>query len=249
MKNTLKILRKEKGLTQEELGKTCNKPKSYIADLESGKRNISNIAAETLVKIAKTLGAEPEDIVDPPEELDDNDFEWEDVYETGKEVDYYLVVDNVIYSTRTNKLIFKIGDLWYEKKVDRFNKELPISKQLKLIKSTIDDTNQMSYNNDPTFVISNRYVPRGGFVVKLGREITKTELAALIKKYELRDSEISNEFSDCVGNIFGPKYKKDYTAIQIAVPEMEAITLEKQLRGKGIEAFSSCAGRVNIRIK
>lgn len=249
MENTIKKLRKAKGLTQEELGKACGKAKSYIAELESGKRNIAGVAAKTLVSIAQALGVDAEDIIDPPEELDDSDFEWEDVYSTGKESEYYLVVDNVIYSDRINKLIFNIDDVWYEKKTDRFNKTVPIDKQLRVIKVSIDDTNKRSYNNDATFVIGSRYVPRGGFIVNVEREITKSELEEIIEKYGLTEDDISNEFIDSKGDIYGPKYRKTFSAIQIRVPESEAIPLEKKLRNKGIEAFNVSPGRVNIRVK
>lgn len=60
---TLKNLRIDRGLTQEQLAESIGKQRSYIADLENGKRNVCRIEAATLVKIATILGTTAEFIL------------------------------------------------------------------------------------------------------------------------------------------------------------------------------------------
>ncbi|MDE7398981.1 MAG: helix-turn-helix transcriptional regulator [Oscillospiraceae bacterium] len=245
---TIKKLRKEQGLTQEQLGNAIGKSKSYIADLESGKRNIKAIAAETLVKLAAELGTLAEYIIDPPEQLDDTDFEWDKVYDDGNDGDYWLVVDAVSYSNKLNQYLFCIDGLWY-KKIGRnaFAKCEPIDKQLALLKNVLENLqpNKGVLHCD---YYTYKCVPKDGIPVNLGREITKSEFNELIKRYNLTDDDISNEFVDKKGAIYG-KYMKIYTSIQIRVDPMEAIPLETSLRKKGIEAANIASGRVNIRVK
>ena len=50
---TIRELRKEKGMTQEELGNRIGKPKQYISSLENGKRCIESIATVTSCKMAE----------------------------------------------------------------------------------------------------------------------------------------------------------------------------------------------------
>ena len=49
----LREIRKEKGLSQEELALECNLDRTYIGGVERGERNISLI---NIYKIAKALG-------------------------------------------------------------------------------------------------------------------------------------------------------------------------------------------------
>lgn len=55
----IRILRKEKGLTQEDLAEKSNLQDSYISGVENGDRNISLL---TLEKIIKALDVSPETI-------------------------------------------------------------------------------------------------------------------------------------------------------------------------------------------
>jgi len=45
----LKTLRKEKGITQEKLSFESNVDKTYISEVENGKRNISMVNLEKLI--------------------------------------------------------------------------------------------------------------------------------------------------------------------------------------------------------
>lgn len=62
--SAIKTLRIEKGLTQQQLAELIGKQRSYIADIETGKRNVYRIEAATLVKIASALGTTAEYIIE-----------------------------------------------------------------------------------------------------------------------------------------------------------------------------------------
>lgn len=245
---TIKKLRKEQGLTQEQLGNAIGASQTYIADLESGRRDINNISARTLVRLADMLGTSAEYIINPPAHLDDTDFEWDKVYNNNNNNDdYFLIVDGIAWSKKLNQHIFCIDGLWYHKVGSNpFNKSVPIDRQLVLLKSVSENLkSDKGYNYDYYMY---KCVPRGGFDVKIRREITQSELDEIIKRYKLTEDDISNEFVDKVGDIYG-KYRKTYTSIQIRVNVDEAILLESDLRQKGIEAANGAPGRVNIRVK
>ena len=66
---------------------------------------------------------------------------------------------------------------------------------------------------------------------------------------DILDDDISDEFIEIKGDVFGDKYKKTYTCVQIKVAESIASELESKLNDKGIEAKNIAVGRVNIRTK
>lgn len=57
--NKIKILRKARKMTQEELGNLSNLDRTYITSVERGKRNISIV---NLDRIASALGVEVKDL-------------------------------------------------------------------------------------------------------------------------------------------------------------------------------------------
>ena len=57
--NKIKILRKARKKTQEELGNLSNLDRTYITSVERGKRNISIV---NLDRIASALGVEVKDL-------------------------------------------------------------------------------------------------------------------------------------------------------------------------------------------
>ena len=59
-KNIRKI-RKEKGITQEQLAFDCNFEKSTISRIEAGR---ANLTLKTMVKLSQSLGVELTDLVD-----------------------------------------------------------------------------------------------------------------------------------------------------------------------------------------
>lgn len=83
------------------------------------------------------------------------------------------------------------------------------------------------------------------FEVSLGRAITDDEFEAIKKKYNLTDDDVSADFEDTKGAIFGERAKK-YTAKQIRVLGAD-IAVESELQSKGIQANNIAPGRVNIR--
>lgn len=244
---TIKKLRKEQGLTQEQLGNAIGTARTYIADLESGRRDINNISAGALVRLADMLGTSAECIINPPEHLDDADFEWDKVYNDGNDGDYWLVIDTLAYGSNYQPL-FCIDGSWYKKiGKNAFDKSEPIDKQLAIVKGGLDNLkpNKGVLHCD---YYTYKCVPKDGIPINLGREITKSELDDIIKRYKLTEDDISNEFVDKKGDIYG-KYRKTYTSIQIRVDDAEALDLETSLRRKGVEAANIASGRVNIRVK
>lgn len=109
MSNTLgdkiKKLRKDKGLTLEELAQSVASGKSYIWELEN--KGVTKPSAEKLNKIASTLGVTPEYLLDEGKGLDDiNDAEDQAFFRK-----YQKVPDN------TKKQIQSIlNTLWTEDK-------------------------------------------------------------------------------------------------------------------------------------
>lgn len=90
-------------------------------------------------------------------------------------------------------------------------------------------------------------MPRNGFEVTVGRTATPEELEEIVQEYGLTEDDISKEFDDEKGAIYGDKYAKKYKSVQVRVPNDEAIPLEQKLKEKGIEASSGSPGRVNIK--
>ena len=56
----IREIRKEKKMTQEELGKKANVSRAVISDLETGKKTVTS--TKTLSKIAEALGCSVTDI-------------------------------------------------------------------------------------------------------------------------------------------------------------------------------------------
>lgn len=245
----IKKLRKELGLTQEQLGNSVGESKEYIADLESGRRDIKGISAETLVKLAAELGTQAEYIVNPPEHLNDEDFKWDKVFNCGNDDDYWLVVDYLSYSNKLNQDLFCIDGSWYKMSTAncRFTKSVPINNQLILLKNVPENLEPNKDIIKPDYFMY-RCIPKEGIDIKLGREITKTELDEIIYHYNLTNSDITNELVAQTGAEFG-KYMKTYTAIQVRVGITKDFDLAKKMHIKGIECSNMIPGRVTIRTK
>ena len=73
MKNNLKELRTQAGLTQEHLAKAMGTSKTYISQLENGIRNIDTIHQSTMSKLCAALNCSPEDLFVPIEFQYDED--------------------------------------------------------------------------------------------------------------------------------------------------------------------------------
>ena len=59
----LKVLRAERGWSQEELAKRSGVCVTSISFIETGKRDNKVIRVETLVKLAKAFGIEPNELI------------------------------------------------------------------------------------------------------------------------------------------------------------------------------------------
>lgn len=227
MKNKLKELRIAAGLTQDQLGEKIGVCKQYISGWESGKRPLENARAATIISICNALGCEQN-------ELFAKDFEYDD---EGR-----LIVDGLYDDPHyPNGYVIDIQGDYYILPVGRIAE--PIESKLSPILRKVSPKAEKV----PQYVYTwYKIVPRDGFDVEIGRAITESEFDELKSRCNLTDDDISSEFVEKVGGIYG-KYAKTYTAVQIHVNN--AIEIERELRDKGIEVGNVAAGRVNIRVK
>lgn len=93
----------------------------------------------------------------------------------------------------------------------------------------------------------NGTMPRGGFKVTAKRAITNDELDTICSDYGIGIDDISAEFPDKVGALFGDKYAINITSRQVRVMPTIAFEIEKKLEDMGIHALVCNSGRVNIR--
>ena len=91
--------------------------------------------------------------------------------------------------------------------------------------------------------------PKSGIEVTIGRAIAKDELELIRAEYNITDDDMSDTFVDTKGSVYGKKYMKEYTCVQIRVSAEQARELEEKLMDKGIEAGNIAPGRVNIRVE
>lgn len=238
MKNSLKDLRLQKGMTQEQLAQAVGTSKAYISQLENGNRNIETIRQATMSRLCAALGCSPEDLIIPVE------FEYD---EDGK-----LIVDSVWHDSHfpTGYLAI-IGKAAFLIPMGRmYESGEQMVKAMRPLPYYVFDPKNRGMHRVPNYeYLFLKCVPRKGFDIKLGRPICPEELAELREEYNITDDDISNPFLTTIGAIYGKKYMKNYTCVQVRVPEMEAIPLERKLRDRGIEAGNIAPGRVNIRIE
>lgn len=90
---------------------------------------------------------------------------------------------------------------------------------------------------------------KSGYTIQIGRAITEKEFAELKEQLELSEDKITEPFEDSTGKIYGEKWEKIFTSVQIVVPAAKALAIEEKLKKNGIEAFCGAPGRVSIRIK
>ena len=233
MKNNLKEIRIQAGLTQEQLADAMGTSKTYISQLENGTRNIDTIRQSTMQKLCSALNCTPEDLIVPLEfEYDEDgkliiDSAWHDPhFPTG----YVILIENSAF-------LLPMGR--------NYNNGETASKVMRPLKFyTKDKHTEKIRDYEYVFIPC---VPRNGFDVKLGRAITEEELSLIRKKYNITDNDISGEFEDTKGKIYG-KYAKSYTCVQVRVDASIAIGLESELVSMGIEAGNISPGRVNIRV-
>ena len=234
MKNNLKELRKQAGMTQEQLAESIGTSKTYISQLENGTRNIETIRQSTMSKLCIALNCNPGDLIISTE------FEYD---EDGK-----LLVDSAWHDPRLHTgYVLLINDDAFLLPVGRNYQNgedaVKIMRPLKFY--TKSDRAEKLRNYEYAFIPC---IPKSGFDIKLGRAITDEELSKIREEYHITDDDISGTFEDVKGAIYG-KYARTYTCVQIKVGVSQAIGLERKLRNIGIEANNIAAQRVNIRVK
>ena len=231
MKNNLKAVRTNAGLTQEQLADMIGTSKTYISQLESDTRNISQIRQDTMARLCSALNCTVDDIIVKAE------MEYD---EEGRLVVDELFANGASMVARIEKDYFS-----FPSGVSRMNGE-EIAKSMKYMPNfkPLRKTNAAKY----LYLLYN-CVPRKGFSIPVGRAILPEEFEEIRKRFNLTDDDISSEFVDTRGGIYGKKYAKTFTAVQIKIPEFSAIPLEEELKNKGIEAGNTAPGRVNIRVK
>ena len=236
MINSLKDLRLQRGMTQEQLAQVVGTSKAYISQLETGHRNIETIRQDTMSRLCAALGCSPEDLIIPVE------FEYD---EDGK-----LIVDSVWHDEHfpTGYLVI-IGKAAFLIPMSRmYESGEQMVKAMRPLSYYVFDPKNMHRVQDYEYLFL-KCVPRKGFNIKLGRPIRPEELVKVREEYHITDDDISTPFVTTIGAIYGKEYMKNYTCVQVRVPDMEAIPLERKLRDRGIEAGNIAHGRVNIRIE
>ena len=155
-----------------------------------------------------------------------------------------LIVDELIYDPAypTDVVIRIDGEYYMINTAEAINRPI---KNIRPYKKPVCN-NWYRGTHDWQFLI-NGLIPRDGFKVPVGRPITVEEFREVVEKYGLTDAEISKEFDDMIGGIYGEEFAKTFKAIQVKVPANEAISLEDELKAKGIQAGNVAPGRVNIR--
>lgn len=233
MKNNLKEVRIQAGMTQEQLAESIGTSKAYISQLENGARNVDTIRQSTMSKLCAALNCNPEDLIAPIEFKYDEDGKliidsaWHDPhFPTG----YVLIINDAAY-------LLPMGRN-YKSGVDAV-------KVMHLLRFyTKGDRAEKIKAYEYPFIPC---VPKSGFDIRLGRAITEEELDDIRKEYSITDDDISGKFDDVKGRIYG-KYAKTYTCVQVRVDNNKAISLEERLLKMGIEAGNIAPGRVNIRV-
>lgn len=155
-----------------------------------------------------------------------------------------LIVDELIYDPAypTDVVIRIDGEYYMINTAEARNRPI---KNLRPYKKSVNESWERGAH-DWQFLI-NGLIPRDGFKVPLGRPITVEEFREVVEKYGLTDAEISKEFEDIIGSVYGDEYAKRIKSIQVKVSNDKAIPLEEELKAKGIQAGSVSPGRVNIR--
>lgn len=234
MKNNLKEIRIQVGLTQEQLAAAMGTSKTYISQLENGTRNIDTIRQSTMSKLCAALNCSPEDLIVPTE------FQYD---EDGK-----LIIDSAWHDPHfpAGYVLLINGDAFLLPMGRNYNSGEDAVKIMRPLKFYSKDKNTQKIKNyEYPFIPC---IPRDGFDIKLGRAITIEELKLIREEYNITDDDISGRFEDVKGAIYG-KYAKTYACVQVRVDTARAIELESELVSMGIEAGNIAPGRVNIRIK
>lgn len=235
MKNNLKEIRTQVGLTQEQLAETMGTSKTYISQLENGTRNINNIRQSTMQKLCVALNCSPEDLIVPIE------FEYD---EDGK-----LIIDSAWHDPHfpTGYVLFIEENAFLLPMGRNYNSGEDAVRVLRPLKFYTKNGNQTTKikNYEYPFIPC---VPRNGFNIKLGRAITNEELSHIREEYHITDNDITGTFEDVKGKLYG-KYAKTYACVQVRVDATQAIGLESKLINLGIEAGNIAPGRVNIRVE
>lgn len=234
MKNNLKEIRTQAGMTQEQLAKNIGTSKAYISQLENGTRNIDAIRQSTMSKLCAALNCQQEDLIIQTE------FQYN---EDGK-----LIIDDAWHDPRfSTGYVLLINDdaflLPMGRNYQNGEDAVKIMRPLKFY--TKADRAEKLKNYEYPFIPC---IPKNGFDIKLGRAITEKELSVIRAEYHITDDDISGRFDDVKGAIYG-KYAKTYTCVQVRVDASQAIGLERKLRKMGVEANNIAAQRVNIRTK
>lgn len=229
----LKEIRKSHGMTQKQLAEKAGINIRQLQKYESGEYALENMTIKTAEAVSKALGCSV-DVLTNPNKKEEEDMKEKimvercyvihgtDDYLVEKEGEYYLLSWKRPNNSRMRKVDSKD---WAKAK----------------IKGGYEVQNYM--------YVMLGLEKRTGYDVKVGRAITSEELEELKRRYNLDEKRITEPFEDKRGAIFGEEWQKTFTSVQIAVDPLEALSLEKDLVTKGIEAANVAAGRVNVRIE
>lgn len=160
-----------------------------------------------------------------------------------------LVVDEIILDPNLNQhIVIRIDTKFYALRSARAGEQQVTEKDLSPYKKQV--ANEWYRPSGSFQFMTHGLIPRGGYHVEIGRPVTEAEFSDIVARYELTEDDISDEFTDSRGELFGKDYSVSFVSQQIRLKTSEeTLTLERELRNKGIEASSGSPGRINIRVE
>lgn len=236
MKNNLKELRIQAGYTQDELAEKLGTSKPYISQLENGKRDIKTIRKSTMQKICEVLHCTASDLIPFVEFKFTEDGKllidagYNDIRFPN---DYIIVIDGTVFALPLGR---------------RADSGEQVVKSLRILPFyDLEKANKQPLRNYQ--YIGLHCIPKQGIEIPLGRAITDAEFKELCDTYSLTEDDISSEFEDAKGMVYGKEFAKTYTCVQVKIEKENPIQIERMLKEKGIEANNISPTRINIRVK
>lgn len=179
-----------------------------------------------------------QDLPQKGEDTMEKNFEYTD--------DGYLIVDDMRYDPGLPQQdVVRIGESYYM--IRHGAGTVGQSIQPEDIKP-----NRKKYGKNPREHYDYEYAMRGmmpkrGFDVGLKRAMTEAEFKEFVEKHGVKD--VTEKYQATKGALFGKKYAKTFTAVQVALEGDRNIHLEGVLQKQGICAGANAPGRLEIRVE
>lgn len=155
-----------------------------------------------------------------------------------------LVVDCAFWSDQyPGKIGVQMGEEYYLLPTKRTSNDLQSFRKI----SKVEGYGRHDFLNHQYILFD--LEKKSGYEFKVGRAISEKELQDLKKSLNLTDKDVvSKPFEMILGGIYGEKYQKKIYCIQLQNVPGNEISIQSDLRKKGIEANVINAGAINIRV-